>query len=333
MTTTAANSRTVFTRDLMYQVFRRSVWINICNRNWESDFAGASSVKIPDISAGAVSTETRTRTQLETGPTFSTSTITNVTLDEKFIRGYASIPMADIKSTGPGPTLESRIAEEMAIEMAIELDDRIAAAVAALTFDEVNGSGNDNKVIAGTAGSVFIDRTAPYTPTGTDAVKLVVNAVKLAHMYLFRKNVVAGLTLGAGEPSPLAVVLPPELCATVVDYLETTGELTDRASIAGQAGVSRGILGTAAYMGTYAGADFAASNSLAVPTGTNNWLFYILPTTSALAAAVEAPDIDEASYGQGNTAGAYVYRRTAISKYGIAALRPAHIFQAEVHSD
>ena len=260
MTTAAANRATVFSRDLMYQVFRRSIWLNLANRNWEAEFQNAGKVEIPDISAIA-DPVARTAAQLETAPTYSTSTVTNVPLTAAFIRGHGSINMVDIKRTGPGAALEADLAEKLSIQMAISLDDHLAGVITGGTYN----AANLNTLTVGTTGTDFVPRVSPFMPTTAKGMALVVNAIKVVHMLLFRKNVVGGITLGAGEPSPLAVALQPELAATVVNYLEDKGELTDRASIAGQAGVNRGILSSAAYMGTYAGMDIVATNSLEVP--------------------------------------------------------------------
>ena len=313
-------------RSLLYEVFRRSVWLNVANRNWESDLANAFKVQIGVLDdSGTV--QDRTKAQLEVGPTYSTSGVTNVEFSRAFIRAYDQIGMEDISTLGAGGALESFMAERLGRKTATQLDDKLAGVVAGVSYDTVNGAGNDNLIETG-SDSDTINAAFPHRGT-TQAVEDFVSALKDAHMLLAMDNVIGGEVIGSGLGSPAAAVMPIPLARLVADYLEDKGELLDRSSIAGQAVATRGILSNSAYMGTFAGLDIVSTNSIAVPTAAANarWSSYVLPTNGTLVAALLPDAIDEARFGDGSTGGAYVMRRTVISKWGGAVVRPEHVIR------
>ena len=83
-------------------------------------------------------------------------------------------------------------------------------------------------------------------------------------------------------------------------------------------------------MGTaYGYAQIIGSNSCPIPT-TGNWVSYAVPYAGPLQATILPGETDEQRFGQGTTEGAYVYRRTVISKWGGIVLRPAHVIRVGV---
>lgn len=335
MTTAVANLRNVFARDVLYQLFRRSAWLNLANRNWETDLAEAFKVTLSNLDdnvqiEGSVDRSGGQAGDLDASPVFSTAAITNVEMARKYMRATASLHKDDITAAGPGPVLMSRLADTLSKKLAVQLDNNLRDVITAGTYN----AANDNLVEVGTAGSVFIGRAFPYAPTGTNAVKLVADALKLAHLKLFRKDVVTGETVGVGMPMPLAAIWQPEMGNVMAEYLEGRGLITDRRSIGGQAMANRGILGNTAYQGTFSGImDLVASNSLAVPTGSGNWEFYVVPTDSAFVAAVLSPEVDDSQFGEGTTQGRYVWERTVVQKWGGLIVRQPHIIKCVVHAD
>ena len=314
-------------RALLYQVFRRSVWLNVANRNWESDLANAFRVQIGVLDdSGTV--EDRTKAQLEVGPTYSTSGVTNVEFQRSYIRAFDQLGMEDMSTLGAGGALESFMAERLGRKTATQLDDKLAGVVAGVAFDTIDGSGNDNDIPTGDDTNV-INATFPHRAATTQAMEDFVTALKDAHMLLAMDNVIGGEVVGTGLGSPAAAVMPIPLARLVADYLEDKGELLDRSSIAGQAVAARGILSNSAYMGTFAGLDITATNSIAVPTAAANarWSCYVLPTNGTLVGALLPDAIDEGRFGDGSTGGAYVMRRTVISKWGGAVVRPEHVIR------
>ncbi len=319
----------VFSRDVVYQTFRRSRWLNVFNRSWESEFEMGYKVQIPDLTDNIQIDEPDVGDAgLGAAPTFRTASLTNIELEADYIRGTAKFNLDEVKNRLGSAEFESELAMRLAIKLAIRLDDKLGAVVAGNAFT----GGNGNDITVGAAGSVFVPRTAPYTPNAA-SIKLVPDALKAAHLNLYRKNAIDGEYTGTAQPSMVAAVMPPEIAKVLTDYLESIGELSNRASVAGQAAADLGIFGTSAYMGTYADMDIVAANEIAVPVGNANWAVYVLPTNSAAAAGVSEPETSDNDFRDGTTGGAYVWQRTVIQRWGAKILRPGHIVRVNIHAD
>ena len=346
MTTPDGSLQVIQSNAIMYEAFRRSVWLNASNRSLESMFDRALKAQVA-VLGDSSTIQARTRAQLENEITYTTSDVTIKTLVKMFFNGFDSLAMADYRALQAGGRLESHLAMRLGKKLALHVDSQIAALIAGsttlgdsstrITYDTVDGSGNDNKIEVGTATTDFISRTFPYNPTnssGKDVFADFEKAVKDAHLLLAEKDVVDGEFVGDYGGGQLALMLPLALARVLVDRIADKGELRMAGDVAGQAIQRRGIFGTSAYMGTAFGmADIVGTNSLPAPTGTTNWASYVLPSNGVLQAGFPLLAIDEAMFGQGNTKGAYVYRRTAVGEWYAGVLDPKHIVQITVHAD
>ena len=318
---------------IIYEAFRRSTWVNVGNRSWESQMAGAHILQFLSLGDEG-SVQDRTYTQLDGEVTYTTSAATKLDMTRMWFNAYDQVSISDMRTLATAGRLESYMAARLGRKVSQHIDGKIASYVAGLTYDTVDGSGNDNRLSYGTASSVFLTRAFPSAPSGTNAADIFVSGIKDAHMLLKEKNAIDGEYEGDGGSSQLAFVCPVAVARMIADYLESKGSLVNRGDIAGQALVNRGIVGTSAYMGTAFGyADIVGTTSLARPTGTNDWNSYVVPTNGNLAVAVTPTDLDTAEFGQGNTKGAYVHRRTIVGSWGALALRPEHIVRVTILAD
>lgn len=326
MATTNANLRQIFVRDIVYLTYRKSVWLNLFNRQWESESEMGWKTQFSKLTDNVTASKMSDRTSLETGPTFSTATVSLQDANPFYLRAHGQINLADTREAGPGPMLESRLAEVISTELALKMDDELASVVTGNTYSTANTN------LLSTLGSStnYIARAFPHKNATSAALPYVANAIAQAELQLRLKNVVNGQHIGPGQPSSLAAVMNPALASLLIDYLEDTGAIDQPGSAGRQAAQQAGILSNSAYMGRYRTVDIVSTNSLAVPTGSANWEFYIIPTNSTCAAGVSVPDIDDARFGEGNTDGAYVWRRTVVQRGWGEVLRPAHLVKAVI---
>ena len=328
------NPKTTYAADIVYEVYRRSTWLRAFYRNIDAMFQMSQTVVLADMNDNIQVDHPADQSALESKLARSTATLTDISTTRKLIRANAQINKMQEREAGAGPAMQANLNQKLAIKLALALDDKLAEFVAGLTYDTVNGSGNDNSLLKGTAGSIYVSRSFPYKPTGTNAVDLVIEGLKDAHMLLAEKDCVSGETVGAGEAMPMCAKLPLGMARQVVDSLEKAGDLQYRTDIAAQAGADRGILSTSAYMGTWAGImDIAGTTSLKTPTGTGNWTGYLFPTNGPISAAISEPDIADQDWDQGNTDGEYVHIREGISRWTAVATRNAHVVRIQVHAD
>ena len=149
-------------------------------------------------------------------------------------------------------------------------------------------------------------------------------------MLLAEKNVINGVTTGMGAGEMVAFECPVPIARILVDHLESEGSLLTQSDIAGAAIMDRAIGNRgAAYMGTaYGYARIDGTTSLpSTPGGSAHFDSYVVPFAGPLQATILPSEIDEAMFGQGNTGGAYQYRRTVITKWGAVVLDPKHIIR------
>ena len=314
---------------IIYEAFRRSVFVNVGNRRWESQMSGAS--KLEFLSLGDEGTvQDRTSAQLQAAVTYTTSAATKQTMTRKWFNAFDQLGMEDMRTLAIGGRLESYMAGRLGKKVAIHIDDKIGAIVAGLTYGLVSASGNKNSIVAG-SGTDNIARAFPSHPSTAKAITDLIAAIKDAHMLLKEKEAIDGEFEGDAYGSALALVCPVPIARVLVDYLESKGALQVRGDIAGQALVNRGILGTTAYQGSAFGfLDIVGTNALPRPTGTNDWDSYVIPTDGNLVVAVTPTELDIAEFGQGNTAGAYVHRRTIVGSYAALAVKPEHIIRVRM---
>lgn len=331
MATADADLRIVFTRDIIYEVFRRSVWANVFNQSWASESMMAWLVRFSEfLNTDEVKTEeVANRTALETGPTFTTTVLDTTDATPFYLRGYAQLNKADLKQTGTGPVFQQRLIEVLSRKLAIELDDKLAAVITGGTYEAI-GTGNSNLIPHLGDDTDFVDRDFPHRASTTDALDYVQSAMRDAELLLVQKNVLDGERVGPGAVGPISAMMNPALAAVLVDYLKEEGLIDLPMSAGRQALASSGVLGNTRYMGTVNNINIMATNSLAVPGTGADWDMYFIPTGSAAAAGIEVPEVDDAQYGEGNTGGAYVFRRTVVQKAWGKILRQAHIIKATI---
>ena len=324
------NARTVFSNAILYQAYRRSVWLNVANRTWEEGLANAKTVTIPDMTDNIAVDNPADADALQTALTYKNATMAGINMVRGFVRAGARIPLDLLDRAGGGAEAEANLATRMGVLIAQNIDTKIAAEVAGQTYDTVNGSGNDNSIPIGAAGSNYIGVAFPYSANGT-ILKDLADALLNAKALLVTKGVVDGNLVGSGAGNGDAVaVLPTALAINLVKYLRDNGDLVTRESIAGQAAIEAGIASTTAFQGRYAGIDIVASDATGVAKSNAAWNGYITVAGGPLAAAVFPPRIDEQRFGDGTTAGLYEMRRTAVGVYATEVTRPAHIIQLSV---
>ena len=335
MTTLSAALQKVQTRAILAEAFQRSHWLNATNSALQSDFDKALTVSA--ILVGDSGTiEAQTRAQLEAAVVYATDNVTKVDITKGFFRGHVQLNKADYRSLEAGDRLESYVSERMGIKLANHVDENISTYVAGLTYDEVDPDtdDNDNKIVVGTAGSIFLSKAFPSHPSGTNATEVIARSILDAHQLLAEKNLIGGQYVGDYGPSQFSLICPIPVARVVVDYLGDVGQLRTAGDVAGQALANRGIFGTDAYMGSFGTVmDIIGTSTQARPTGTNNWLAYVVPSNASLHAGFPLLDIDESQFGDGNTEGAYVYRRTAVGEWFAGATDEKHIIQLEIEAN
>ena len=206
---------------IIYEAFRRSVFVNVGNRRWESQMSGAS--KLEFLSLGDEGTvQDRTSAQLQAAITYTTSAATKQTMTRKWFNAFDQLGMEDMRTLAIGGRLESYMAGRLGKKVAIHIDDKIGAIVAGLTYGLVSASGNKNSIVAG-SGTDNIARAFPSHPSTAKAITDLIDAIKDAHMLLKEKEAIDGEFEGDAYGSALALVCPVPIARVLVDYLESTG--------------------------------------------------------------------------------------------------------------
>ena len=329
MTTTDANTQQVQSNLILYEAFRKSVWLNASNRALESYMSRALRVSVIEVGDSSV-VQDRTREQLEEAITYTTSDVTETTFTKNYFNGYDSLAMADYRILEAGGKLDSYVSDRLGKKLALHVDDKIAGVVTGSTYDSVDGTGRDNLITVDNRDTIA--RAFPHATGRADTAQNIASAFKDAHMLLASKDLIDGEYVGDNGPSAFIALGAIPIMRQVVDYLASETQLQDNSNIGMQAEKYRGIFGTAAYRGTYSGIDLGWTNSLGVPADSAPWSVYILPTNSTLFCGFPMMQIDESKFGQGNTQGAYVYRRTAVGEWLAGIGRPEHIIRIDIPS-
>ena len=329
MATNVSSTNQIQSNAILYSAFRKSIWLNASNRQLEQYMNRALRVSVIDVADNST-VQDRTREQLEAEITYTTSDVTETTFEKNYFNGFDSLAMADYRVLEAGGRLESFISDRLGKKLALHVDDKIAGVVAGLTYDAVDGTGNDNLITV--ANQDTLARAFPHAPGRGATAANIADALKDAHMLLAQKNLMDGEYVGDNGPSAFTALGSIPVIRQIADYLASETQLQDNARIGANAEQFRGIFGTAAYRGTYAGMDLVATNSLGVPADSAPWSIYIVPTNSTLFCGFPMLEIDEAKFGQGNTSGAYVYRRTAVGEWLAGVGRPEHIIRINVPS-
>ncbi|MCY4602195.1 MAG: hypothetical protein OXF27_20010 [Acidobacteria bacterium] len=326
------NPRTIFLEQLLYRVYLASFWAQLFNPMWLRDFESGTSWEVASLIDNVVTDAPADADALETAIAgITTASTDKLVITRAFIRGAAQWNPVKVSEQVAGGDVEAQLLDTLATKLALDADEKLEeVATAAANFTA--GRGNQVGPL-GDAGNIFIPRAAPYTPTGDKASYLPFQAMRMAHLRLYRANAIGGDVIGAGHSDRLVHVMPPELADVCVGDLEDRGELVDRASIAAEAGVELGIYGTSAYMGSYARGAIMASNSLTVPTGNGNWRIYTVPVEGPLAGRVGTPSMSDERWADGNTGGEMRNTRHTVIRWAGAAMRPEHIIESSIHAD
>ena len=178
MTTLDAAANQIQSNAILYQAFRKSVWLNASNRMLEQYMSRALSVSVLELGDSSV-VQDRTRAQLEEATTYTTSDVTETTFTKNYFNGFDSLSMADYRILEAGGKLESFIADRLGKKLALHVDDKIAGVVAGATYDSVDGSGNDNLIAVDSART--LTRAFPHKPAGNNAQRQFADALKDAH--------------------------------------------------------------------------------------------------------------------------------------------------------
>ena len=328
------NPRTIFNEQLLYEVHRRSFWLQLFNPMWLQQFERGTSWDIASLVDNIATDSPADADALETALALTTASTTKQTIHRSFIRGGAQWnPMKTAEQIG-GAQVEAQLLEELAIALSLLADEKFQAiATADALFDTVNGAGNDNDLGAyGTDATHFVSRNFPYDVTGDGGAQLF-KGLRNAFTLLFDKNVISGQFTGSGASDDLVAVMGSGIAQAAVEHLEDKGELVDRSSIAAEAGTTLGIYGTAAYQGSYARMALMADTSLTAPSGADDWDVYVIPVRGPLAGTLGTPDTSEARWSDGTTDGQMLNRRWVVQRYAGRVLKPEHIVRFRIKAD
>ena len=98
MATTVSNTNEIQSMAILYEAFRRSVWLNAANRSLEQYMARALRVSVVEVNDQS-SVSDVTREQLEAPVTYTTSNVTEKTFEKKYFRGKPSLQWQTIESS------------------------------------------------------------------------------------------------------------------------------------------------------------------------------------------------------------------------------------------
>ena len=335
----SSNARTMYAEDILYNTYRASVFLTSINRTYERGFDRSKTVAVPVLTDNITQDSPADTTALETALPLNTASIANKTFTRMYARAGHEWNIEDERETGGGAELQMNLNERLGVTLGLRVDDGMASVLEAATYDAVNGSGNDNKVVVGDAGKTFISPTWPYDPTnqsGDNIAEELAQTLLNVKALLFDKNVLGGDNQTVGDGAPTADFMfygPSGPVLNLVRYLQTAdpGSLISREAIGAQASIEGGIASNRFFQGRWGGIDIMTSNGVGKATTSKEWRCYVIPTGSAaFTGAALAPRISDSHYDDGTTDGAAVGRRWAYTPYAASVLRPEHVVQIEI---
>ena len=83
--------------------------------------------------------------------TYTTSAATKLDMTRMWFNAYDQVAISDMRTLATAGRLESYMAARLGRKVSQHIDGKIASYVAGLTYDTVDGSGNDNSLSYGTA--------------------------------------------------------------------------------------------------------------------------------------------------------------------------------------
>ena len=338
----STNPTTLYSRDILYVLYRASRYLMLASRTWEEAFRRAKTVAIPVLTDNIAGDAPADTSALETALALTTAKIAPKTFSRGFIRKGAQWNIEDEVETGGGAQLQMNLNERLGVELALEVDKAVAGVLAAATYDTVNGSGNDNKLTIGAAGKDFIAPAFPYNATSQSTTpamgKQIADMLLNAKALLFDKDALAGdnQSVGSGGPTAdLVFIAPSGVTLNLLRYVSTLDGFISRESIQGQALLEGGIASSRFFMGRWSGFDIVTDNVIGQPKsdGSTPWDGYVIPSgSSAFTAAALPPRTSDRHYDQGTTDGKAVGIRDAYCRWAASVLRPEHIINVEILS-
>ena len=261
-------------------------------------------------------------------PTYKRMVLSSLNISRKLIRANYSYAILDTIEAAGGNELDRIGAQHLLATLNGRLNVLVAGVISGLTYDSVNGSGNDNQIAAGNA-SNFISPTFPYSETG-DGYEAIALAGIDAMTLLVDKNIInGGVTVGSGAPSPQADwYLPSGLARGVVRYLIEKG----LAQPIGDAAAVRGSIanGAGVFQGTWATFRIVPTNATGVATSGATWASYVIPRGGVLQAAVMQTFRSAMRYEDGNLdtlENKFVYN----TRWAAAVPFPTRVIQITMH--
>lgn len=230
-------------------------------------------------------------------PSYKRMALSALNISRKLVRATYGYALLDVVEAAGGRELDRIGAQHLLASLNNRLNVLVAGTVSGLTFDTVNGSGNDNQIVAGDA-SNFIASAFPYAETGK-GYETFAHAVIDAMVLLWDKNIIAGSSIGSGAPLAQAdVFCPSGLAKGLVRFLIDSGlgqPIGDRAAVQGTIATGGGILA-----GTWGTMRVVPTNATGVATSTKTWAAYVIPRGGVLQAAVLNTFVSPQRYEDGN---------------------------------
>ena len=333
-----SNPRIGYAEDILTQTVANSVWLQAADPTWaQRVVAGELTVKVPDLKTNVGVDFPGDADALETAPTITMGSISTVDISRSIVRGYGGINKLEMRQSGGGRDADMKINEDIAVEMALGVDGKIADHVSKLQYDTATwppASGkNANAISIGTTGSNYVSTAYPFDSKGTineiifDVIAQVSDLFGLKKVGLPQARTLFGAPLGR-----LVCVTSLPIARKLVNVAADKSTLQRPGDFAADAIINRGIFGMNAYMGRISDIDIMADLSLALPTGKNPWPMYFFPSNSILQADYSVIALSDRDFEQGNTDHKFIRDRVAVGLFGVQAMRPEWFVRVQVNS-
>lgn len=309
-----------FSRNIVLNVFRNSIWLSAFTRGWEPDAQDNYTVHIPSLVVPDSAVGAATRAELAKAPAYASpsTTLQDLVMDQH-VRGAVEVERLDaLENSLKNGEYVRRVSEQVGHALALNIDENLATAVTGTAF-----KAGQKLAVAGP-----IKVANPMSQN----VEKVREALMLGLLYFTRANLISrNFTVGPGELSPVYWIAPPELNAAFVQDIVDSGWSDFRTAAASDAITSAGILSNTAWEGRFANVDILSTTSLPNAVGAGGYKAY-MGITNAWAAALRGIENDVAGFGDGSTGGAYVDRFTSVGTFGRKQLNPDWIIEITISS-
>ena len=327
------NLNRVISARIIYETFRRSIWMNIANRGWEAEFRQAWKGIIPDIDITVTGTEHADTEALEQPLSFTTSDISEIEIIRKLYTATGQVNARQVVESKAGGQIESKLIRQIAIDIAQKVDAEVSSLVKASSYTGGPTNGYQINCLAddGTNGEGFTRAKVPVfraigtsTVTEDEALEQFVETLAAARLYAQDLNLIGQEVIGPDMPSNLVCVTTPQQAYLLGKHFRRLGQELMPGSAGRQALANAGILSNSAYSGRVAEIDIVSDQSLGVPSGNANYQSYIVPSRATVAAGMEIFRNNRYDPTLIDT-GEYVIRRVSSVAYWAKILRKAHL--------